>query len=229
MPLTSLWGSFFKFLPVRKVYCPPQIDGAYWHIDFISKSLISWWIDPLDIDDIPSDNYLKFSLYNSILNCPEDNNFRLLHFASPMEKHLLIKVMHLTCVLSAQKCTVIVICSSAGGCNNVTVLCCSMICIFLLFSWAEPGFSTNVIFPDVILSSSHKGDWTLDSIVVLISYFISWSLQIQHILSRWWLSLRLSDYCDIIRSCDWGILNTRVAMPHIFATGGSTAWITTLK
>ncbi len=59
MPLTGFWGSF---LPERKVCFanvwwynrPPHIDWAYWHIDLTSKSLISWWIDHLHIDDIPN-------------------------------------------------------------------------------------------------------------------------------------------------------------------------------
>ncbi len=56
MPLTVFLGSF---LPEKKVYFanaygPPHIDWAYWHIDMTSKSLISRWIDPLHIDDIPT-------------------------------------------------------------------------------------------------------------------------------------------------------------------------------
>ncbi len=56
MPLTGFWGSF---LPERKacfanVYSPPHIDWVYLHIDLTSKSLISRWIDPLHIDDIPT-------------------------------------------------------------------------------------------------------------------------------------------------------------------------------
>ncbi len=56
MPLTVFWGNL---LPERKVYfahlyCPQHIDWAYWHIDLTPKSLISQWISPLNIHDIPN-------------------------------------------------------------------------------------------------------------------------------------------------------------------------------
>ncbi len=50
-------------------YGPPHIDWAYWHIDMTSKSLISRWIDPLHIDDIPSIYFYQGNItFKSIIN-----------------------------------------------------------------------------------------------------------------------------------------------------------------
>ncbi len=86
------------------------------------------------------------------------------------------KIKHLTCVLNLQV-------TKMHSHSDIDLIPCSMICIFSLISWAEPGFCTNVIFPDVLNSNPHKvgGKQDVSKLLLIHVLFHVDCRSIQHI------------------------------------------------